>query len=170
MADQFIGEIRAFGFNFAPYGWAYCNGQALPVQQNQALYAILGTHYGGNTTIFNLPDLGGKAVMGQIGGVINNPQGEAVVTITTTTMPAHSHTIFGDTARATAQQPATHLPARFLDVNNDAFIPVTPPPALTTLSPTIVSPTGAGLAHDNSQPYQVLNFCIALTGAWPAHP
>ncbi|PRC95007.1 phage tail protein [Solimicrobium silvestre] len=171
MADQFIGEIRAFGFNYAPYEWAFCNGQLIPVQQNAALFAILGANYGGNgSTNFGLPNLQGRAIMGQVNGDINNPQGDAQVTITTATMPSHSHTLYGDVAHASSDQPANHLPARLLDANNNAFIAAVPPPALTTLSPATIGTVGNSLPHDNSQPYQVLNFCISLAGAWPQRP
>lgn len=170
MADQFVGEIRAFGFYFAPYDWASCNGQTLSVFQNQLLYAVIGSKYGGDAKNFKLPDLGGRAVMGQVGGNINNPLGEATVTINPSQMPAHSHGIFVNIARATTAQPVTHMPARFLDQNNNAFIPANPRPDMTTLSPVVVGPVGSNLHHDNCQPYQVLNFCIALTGAWPERP
>lgn len=171
MADQFIGEIRAFAFNYAPYEWAYCDGQQFPVQQNPALFAVLGANYGGNrTTVFNLPDLRHRAVMGQAGGALNHPQGEETVILDYTTMAAHTHSLNANTGRSTSASPTAHLPARFMELNNNAYVAADPPSNRTTLAPTTVLPAGEGQPHENRQPYQVLNFCIALNGAWPEHP
>ncbi|MBI3286276.1 MAG: phage tail protein [Burkholderiales bacterium] len=171
MADQFIGEIRAFAFNYAPYEWAYCDGQQLPVQQNPALYAILGQTYGGNgASVFNLPDLRHRAVMGQTGGALNKPQGSATVTLSNATMAAHTHTLNGNIASSVQSEPNRHLPARFMEANNNAYVAANPPSNLSTLAPATALAVGLGQPHENQQPYQVLNFCIALNGAWPERP
>ncbi|ALF89447.1 MULTISPECIES: phage tail protein [Ralstonia solanacearum species complex] len=173
MSDQFIGEIRIFGFNFAPVDWAACDGALMPVSQNAALFAILGTTYGGTgSTTFGLPDLRGRAVMGPVGGVLNALQGTATVSLTQSEMPMHSHTAYGDNARAASPTAAGRLPARFMVAHNQSFIATdaTPAPVMTTLAPQTVGAAGGGGAHENRQPYLGVNYCIALQGAWPPHP
>lgn len=173
MSDQFIGEIRIFGCNYAPLDWAACDGQLMPISQNTALFSILGTNYGGDgRQTFGLPDLRSRAVMGPVDGQVNAPQGEATVSLGISEMPNHAHTVYGDNTRSQAAQAAGHLPARFMEANNNAFIATdsTPAPVLTTLSPQAVAPAGSGQPHENRQPFQVMNYCIALQGAWPTRP
>jgi microcystin-dependent protein len=174
MSDQFVGEIRIFGFNYAPTDWAFCDGTTIPAQQNPALFAILGKTYGGDgTTNFALPDLRGRAVMGQVAGsALNDPQGATIVTIDQSQIPKHTHTVYGDTGRTASGAPGGCLPARFTETKNNAFIATneTPAPVITQLAPQVVSPVGGGQAHENMQPYTVMNFCIALQGIWPQRP
>lgn len=175
MSDQFVGEIRIFGFDFAPYQWAFCDGAILPVSQNTKLYSILGSNYGGNgSTTYGLPDLRGRAVMGPVGGVLNNLQGSPTVTLTSNQLPGHTHTAYGNNSRAASKTAAGRLPARFQVTFNDAFIATTatPTPTMTTLAPQAVGTAGSSQPqpHENMQPFLVTNYCIALDGAWPAHP
>lgn len=172
MADPFTGEIRAFGFNFAPYNWAFCDGALFPIQQNPPLFNILGINYGGNgTTNFNLPNLQGRAVIGAIDNQVNNPEGEVAVTLAQEEMPAHTHTLkatFNQSKSATAEG---RLPSKFnTAINAYVSYPASPMPTLTPLTPTAVGSIGASQAHENRQPYQVMNFCICLYGDWPTHP
>lgn len=171
MSDQFLGEIRAFGCNYPPAGWAACDGQLLPIQQNSALFSILGTTYGGNgTTNFALPDLRGRAASGPVNGALADLRGSATVTLTESEMPAHNHLAYGDTARAASSEASGKLPARFMEPFNQSCIPATPAPAMTTLAPTAVGVAGGSQAHDNMQPYTALLYCIALQGEFPQRP
>ncbi|MFV8631862.1 phage tail protein [Ralstonia pseudosolanacearum] len=173
MSDQFIGEIRIFGFNFAPVDWAACDGALMPISQNAALFSILGATYGGNgSTTFGLPDLRGRAVMGPVGGALNDQQGAATISLQQGEMPMHTHTAYGNNARAASTAAAGRLPARFMVAHNQSFIATeaTPAPVMTTLAPQTVGPAGGSTAHENCQPYLAVNYCIALQGAWPPHP
>lgn len=172
MADPFVAEIRIYPFNFPPRGWAFCNGQLMPISQNTALFALLGTVYGGDgKSTFALPDLQGNAPMhpGQGPGLSLHDLGETggseTVTLLTSEMPAHSHAM---NCRPTAAVPPQPSP-----VGNAAARSNSRP-----FSPTDVSPTGqmnftaAGIAgasfpHNNMMPYLTLNFCIALQGIFP---
>jgi microcystin-dependent protein len=169
-----VAEIRVFPFNFAPKGWALCNGQLLPISQNAALFSLLGTNYGGNgTSTFGLPNLMGLAPMhhGQGPGlssrVVGETGGEGSVVLTAADMPGHSHTVnvvagVGDTASpadalfAEAQRQRTHPPA-FTAVAN----------ANAALNAAAIANTGGSGAHNNLQPYLVFTFCIALVGVYP---
>ncbi|CAJ0793762.1 hypothetical protein LMG19083_02481 [Ralstonia psammae] len=173
MSDQFVGEIRIFGFNFAPVDWAACDGAIMPISQNTPLFSILGTNYGGNgSTTFGLPDLRGRAVMGPVGGVLNDPQGSSTVSLADTEMPSHSHTAYGDNSRAASTTADGRLPARFQVTLNQSFIntDASPAPAITSLAPQAVGASGGSQPHENMQPFLVMNYCIALQGAWPQHP
>lgn len=163
MSTPFLGEIKIVSFNFAPKGWALCNGQLLPINQNQALFSLLGTTYGGNgQTNFALPDLRGNVpihfgdghIIGEVGGATS-------VTINQQTMAQHLHFLqasstVGDSAFAnnTVLAAAANL---YGPANN-----------LTTIEPSSVSNVGGSQAHNNMMPYLVLNFCIALQGIFPS--
>jgi microcystin-dependent protein len=174
MADPFVAEIRMFPFNFAPKGWAFCNGQLLPISQNTALFALLGTFYGGDgKSTFALPNLQGSAPihtgedqsnvswdLGQIGGT-------ETVTLLESEIPAHIHNI-----RA-AEEPATLLPPgpdRVLSRSSGANAYLNPPGALVSMAPQALSPTGGSQPHNNMQPYLTVNFNIALQGVFPQRP
>jgi|SRR5205085_8392753 len=163
MSTPFLSEIKIMSFNFAPKGWAQCNGQFLPINQNQALFSLLGTTYGGNgQTTFALPDLRGNVPihMGN-GHALGEAAGTTSVTINQQTMAQHLHLL---------QASSTNGDSAF--ANNTVLAPALnlygPPSNLTTLDPSSVSNVGGSQAHNNMMPYLVLNFCIALQGIFPS--
>jgi microcystin-dependent protein len=179
MSTPYIGEIRCFGFNFAPNGWAQCNGQLLAIQQNAALFSILGTTYGGNgTTNFGLPNLQGQVPMhwgngpGGFNTQIGEIQGTSTVSLVSTQMPIHSHTINASAIAAGAGSERTAIPtaATYLgpSANPNAAYQNPAPTINAPLSPKAIAATGSSAPHENMQPYVVLNFCIALTGVFPS--
>jgi microcystin-dependent protein len=177
MASPWIGEIRCFGFNFAPQGWAMCNGQLLDIANNSTLYAVIGTTYGGDGNVtFGLPNLQGRIPMhwgngpGGFNTVIGEPQGVTSVTLTPNQFPTHTHTI-------TAMEVASGgVVERTPQPNSNAWLASSAPDGVWTSAPTInaafsqktLSQVGGSLPHDNMQPYLVLNFCIALNGIFPS--
>ena len=168
MTNPFLGEVRMFGFGFAPKNWAQCNGQLLSIQQNTALFALLGTTYGGNgVNNFALPNLqsrvpmhrsnDGTYVQGALGG-------SEQVTITNATMPTHAHFLVGTTATADKKVSVGVL-ATSAVATNFYYSPAT---NLTTLNPASIGMTGGGQGHSNIQPYLTINYCIALSGIFPS--
>lgn len=178
MADPFISEIRIFGFPYAPQDWAFCDGDTLSVQQNQALFTLIGTTYGGNgTTTFQLPDLRGQAAMctsplATPPVALNEKLGAASVTLTAQQSPAHDHTASGSSNAANATVPTAACTTG--TTTGTTFKPylkyIDPLPALVNLAPAAMASAGGGGPHENRQPYQVLNFCICLTGMYPSFP
>ena len=169
MADPFVAEIRIFPFNFAPKGWAFCNGQILPISQNTALFSLLGTTYGGNgQSTFALPNLQGSAPMhpGQGPGLSLHDLGEVggseFVTLLQSEIPAHSHNFVCSNADSNSQGPEAN---RFGGGIGMALYAT--PGALVNLAPEALTPTGGSLPHNNMQPYLTLNFNIALQGVFP---
>ena len=169
MADPFVAEIRPFGFNFAPTGWAQCDGQLLPISQNTALFSLLGTTYGGDgKSTFALPDLQGSAPMnqGQSGGTserfLGEQSGSPNVTLIQTEMPAHSHVLNAVESTATARQPPDVMFATGEAISNYHTGPTN-----TQMDPRMLSLTGGGLPHNNMQPTLCVNFCIAMQGIFP---
>lgn len=164
MGTPFLGEIRIVSFNFAPQGWAFCNGQFLPINQNQPLFSILGTTYGGNgQTTFALPDLRGRAPLHRGSNFTLGQRGGAEFhTLTQSEMPAHTHQM--QVSNSTGD---TVLPTNAALANSPAKI-YHAPTNLTTLNPTSVTNAGGSQAHENRQPFLVLNFCIALIGVFPS--
>ena len=165
MSEPFLGEIRAFGFNFAPRGWAMCNGQLLPIAQNTALFSLLGTTYGGNgQTTFALPDLRGRVPvhMGQGHGLSNRIQGEQSGeenhTLIITEMPAHAHAQPASNAEQDTNRPGNAVPAK-----GGVYAGSTDGTVMDASTPT-----GGSQPHNNMQPYLVLNYCIALQGIFPS--
>ena len=171
MADPFVAEIRIFPFNFAPKGWAFCDGQLLPISQNTALFSLLGTTYGGDgKSNFALPDLQGSAPMywGQGPGLSLRDQGESggeeTVTLLQTEMPAHQHALQAGQDQADQQQPSA---VRAIG-QSQPFIYKKPAASTQQLAPQAVGASGGDLPHNNMQPYLTLNFNIALQGVFPA--
>ena len=163
MADPFVAEIRIFPFNFAPVGWAFCNGQVMPISQNTALFSLLGTTYGGNgTSNFALPNLQARIPLhvGQ-GFALGQNGGEQAHTLTTNESPLHTHSVSGTTAAGNAPVPVSN----FLGAAENVYAPLANP---TTLTSATVSSAGGSQPHNNQQPYLVLNFCIALQGIFPS--
>jgi microcystin-dependent protein len=172
MSDQFLGEIRMVGFNFAPTGWAQCNGQIMPLSQNTALFSLLGTQYGGDgKSTFALPNLQGSAPMNQGQGqglterYVGETGGEETVTLIQTEMPAHTHV-----ARANGDGPTTSDPANAIwtAVDRTAAPPYGPATNLVPMNPMALSVAGGSMPHNNRQPYLTVNFIIALQGIFPA--
>jgi len=168
--DPFIAEIRIFGFNFAPTGWALCDGQILPISQNTALFSLLGTTYGGDgKSNFALPNLQGQAPMhpGQGPGLSLHDLGESggseTVTLLDSETPVHAHSWMGSTQTAEDRTPANEVFARA--TGGDLY--TTDASNMVQLAPTAIAPVGGGLPHNNMQPYVTLNFCIALQGVYP---
>ena len=170
MSDQFLAEIRIFPFNFAPRGWAQCNGQILPISQNTALFSLLGTTYGGNgTSTFALPNFQGQVPVHQGTGAGLSPYflgetgGSPTVTLNSNQVPGHTHTFSGDpNAKKELTGVANAAPA---GAGSPAYSTAAPN---TTMAPLMLAPVGGGQPHDNMQPYLTLNFCIATTGIFPA--
>lgn len=164
MAEPFLSEIRIFSFEFAPRGWAQCNGQLLPINQNQALFALLGTTYGGNgQTNFALPELRGRVPMHVGAGLtLGQRAGEEVHTLTLNEMPSHTHQVL-----ASANGPTVTPPTGNFWATNTGFTPYATA-ADTNLSPQAVGNTGGSQAHENRSPYLTLNYCIALQGIFPS--
>jgi microcystin-dependent protein len=169
MADPFVAEIRIFGFNFPPTGWAFCDGQLLPLSQNTALFSLLGTTYGGDgKSTFALPDLQGNAPMhpGLGNGLslhdLGETSGSETVTLLESEMPAHSHAMMSNAAAGNRTSPVGNSPARVAGAT-----PYAGPAATASLAPEALAPTGGGQPHNNMQPYLTLNFCIALQGVFP---
>ena len=164
MSEPFLGELRVFSFGAAPRGWAQCNGQLLPINQNQALFSLLGTTYGGNgQTNFALPDLRGKVPM-HFGAGFTQGQtgGEVAHTVSVNEMPTHVHLV-GASSNATG---GNAVPTgRVLGGANNAY---KTPTNLVTLNPGTVTSTGGSQPHANESPYLVLNVCIALQGIFPS--
>lgn len=167
MSEPFLAEVRLFGFNFAPRGWAFCDGQSLPINQNQSLYSLLGTIYGGDgRTYFNLPDLRGRTPVHEGNGHrIGQKSGSETVTLTTGQMPSHEHTVKASNSPATQGTAAGH----FLGDPVAAF-PAYGPYTGTDETPlaSAVQFVGGGQAHNNMQPYIAVTFCIALRGLFPS--
>ena len=175
MAAPFIGEIRAFGFNFAPYQWAFCDGQVLPIAQFQALFAILGTTYGGNgTSTFAVPGLQDRAPMDWGNGsgltprVIGQALGSSMVTLAQGELPPHTHGVVSGLPGATGATP-TPSAGTLLGTSSPAklYSDVAGPPT-APLSSRAIGQNGGSQAHQNMQPALTLNFCIALDGIFPS--
>jgi microcystin-dependent protein len=171
MANPFVAEIRIMPFNFAPTGWAFCNGQLMPISQNTALFSLLGTTYGGDgKSTFALPNMQGNAPMqaGQGPGLslrdLGETGGEQTVTLLQTEIPAHSHIAVADGVADTAS-PQNNTWGSALKGHGDLYAPAS---SLVQMSPLALSIAGGNLPHNNLQPFLTLNFVIALQGVYPA--
>jgi microcystin-dependent protein len=174
MADPFVAEIRIFPFNFAPKGWAFCDGQILPLSQNTALFSLLGTTYGGDgKSNFALPDLQGNVPMhpGQGQGLSLHDLGETggseTVTLLLSESPFHNHNFMGANPTDFADLPNPG-PDRVVGKSQNALAyQDNTTQNLVTMAPQALAPSGGGLPHNNMMPYLTLNFCIALQGVFP---
>jgi microcystin-dependent protein len=172
VTNPFVAEIRIFPFNFAPTGWAFCNGQLLPLSQNTALFSLLGTTYGGDgKSNFALPNLQGSAPMhpGQGPGLslhdLGETGGSTTVSLLESEMPSHSHSLQASPRDANLNNPS---PNNGLGRSSpqQLYLQSTTPP-LTALSSNTIAPAGGDQPHNNLMPYLTLNFCIALQGVYP---
>jgi microcystin-dependent protein len=180
MASPFVAEIRIFPFNFAPKGWAFCNGQILPLSQNTALFSLLGTTYGGDgKSNFALPNLQGSVPLqqGQGAGLslydLGEQTGSDTVSLLGNEVPNHQHTLNATTVAATSGDPAGLIPAQ--GTWNDGQGGSGPVESYSIAAPTAalsqgLAPAGSGAAHNNLMPYLTLNYCIALQGVFPSRP
>jgi microcystin-dependent protein len=175
MSNPFIAEIRIFGFGFAPRGWAFCNGQILPVSQNTALFSLLGTAYGGDgKSTFALPDLQDNAPMhpGQGPGLSLHDLGEtggySTVMLVESEIPFHTHNLIASQGDGNDTSPKDELFASGIGVS--AFVPNPPANKIVQLAPSALPPQGNSFPHNNMMPFLVLNFCIALVGIFPQRP
>jgi microcystin-dependent protein len=168
MSEPFLADIRIMGFNFAPRGWAFCDGQILPINQNQSLYYLLGTTYGGDgRTTFALPDLRGRTPIhvGRSNGQDHREgqkSGEETHTLNAAEMPQHDHTLQASNDAGNQNAPGGSL---FANAGTNIY---GSPTNLVNLNPGTVANTGGGQAHENMQPYIALNYCIALQGLFPS--
>jgi len=162
MAEPFLGEIKVVTFNFAPKGWAFCNGQLLPINQNQALFSLLGTTYGGDgRTTFALPDLRGSIPMHSGNGhVLGERAGTENVTLILQQLPQHNHLVNVVNTNASAGPTNNYFAS--------ANALYQPPPPNTILAPTTISTVGNTQPHENRQPFLTLSFAIALVGIFPS--
>ena len=180
MSNPFVAEIRIFGFNFPPRGWAFCAGQLMPLSQNTALFSLLGTTYGGDgRSTFALPNLQGSAPLGQGQGpgltdrILGETGGEPNVTLITTEMPAHTHVMNAGDVLATTADPtnSVYMKGNFDDGNGHTggvqLYNNTGPTGNALLNPISVGVAGSSFPHNNMMPYLALNFCIALQGVFP---
>ena len=170
--DPFVAEIRIFPFNFAPKGWAFCDGQILPLSQNTALFSLLGTTYGGDgKSNFALPNMQGNAPMhpGQGPGLslhdLGETGGSGTVSLLESEIPSHSHALMASSTNSSKPNPAGNALARISGGATPYIAPAGAP--LVNFSDNALAPAGGDQPHNNMQPYLTLNFCIALQGVYP---
>jgi microcystin-dependent protein len=165
MAEPFLSEIRLFSFQFAPRGWALCNGQLLPINQNQALFSLLGTTFGGDGRVnFALPNLQGRVpIHDGSGHILGERGGQQAHTLTQAEMPAHTHAL-----QASSDVGTQNIPTNNVVLARRAAEPYRPPSSLGAMQPGLVSAVGGSQPHQNMQPFLTLNFCIALQGIFPS--
>jgi microcystin-dependent protein len=162
MAEPFLSEIRIMSFAFPPKGWALCNGQLLPINQNQALFSLLGTTYGGDGRVnFALPDLRGRVPIHVDPFTLGTRGGEQAHTVSISEMPTHAHAAMAASNNSDVAVPGGNNLASAANLYN-------PPVGLTTLTSQSTTPVGGSQAHLNMQPFLTLSFCIALQGIFPS--
>ncbi|MEW6131198.1 MAG: tail fiber protein [Acidobacteriota bacterium] len=167
MAQPYVGEIRMFAGNFAPAGWMFCEGQLLPISENETLFQLIGTTYGGDgESTFALPDLRGRIPIHQGNGFILAETGGAEeITLTVQQIPAHSHPLLGSSSSASSTDTAGNVGARITVAGVFAYGTDAP---LQPLSPQAVAPVGGSQPHTNFQPYLCIDFIISLFGIFPS--
>lgn len=165
MAEPFLSEIRIMSFVFAPKGWALCNGQLLPINQNQALFSLLGTTFGGDGRVnFALPDLRARTpIHVGSGHTLGERGGEQAHTLSVAELPTHTHVLGASSADGTQVVPAGGMLAKAAPAN-----PYLAPGSLAPMNPGVITNTGGSQAHLNMQPFLTLSFCIALQGIFPS--
>lgn len=175
--DPFVSEIRIFGCNFAPNGWAQCAGQVIAISSNTALFSLIGITYGGNgTTTFGLPNLQGQAAIGQGQGpglstyVIGQPVGTEMVTLQSGQAGPHTHAVDCFNAEGTDNSPNNTLLATSGTDSRGNFVYTSSPGTTIGMNPQQLGLTGGGAPHNNMSPYLTLNYCIALQGVFPQRP
>jgi microcystin-dependent protein len=166
--NPFLGQLMAVAFNYPPKGWAFCNGQLLPINQNQALFSLLGTMYGGNgQTTFALPNLQGRVALGAGSGpglqnyIQGQSAGQETHTLSISEMPQHQHTV-------TASAVAGSLPVAAANLLGNAPMYIASPPDPAAATDNLIAAAGGSQPHENRQPFLVMNWCIALTGIFPS--
>lgn len=172
MSEPFQSEIRMFGFSFAPRNWATCDGQLMSINQNQTLYALIGSEFGGDgRTTFALPDLRGRVPVHGRGALLGNKSGAENVTLTTNELPTHNHTVKATTSNANTKTFTSNILAAGYDKRTSEQHPVNmyaPATNLVALNEKTVTDNGSGQSHNNMQPSIVVNFCMALLGTFPS--
>jgi microcystin-dependent protein len=165
MAQPYVGEIRMFAGNFAPAGWMFCEGQLLPISENETLFQLIGTTYGGDgESTFALPDLRGRIPLHQGNGFILAETGGAEeITLTVQQIPAHSHPLLATTSIANDASPSNNIMAQ-----SNTFDPYQSSPPTTAMAPQSISSTGGSQPHTNFQPYLCVDFIISLFGIFPS--
>jgi microcystin-dependent protein len=167
VSGPFVGEIRMFAGNFAPAGWAFCNGQLVPISENPTLFQLIGTTYGGDgTNTFALPNLQSRLPFGPGSGfVLGQAGGAEAVTLTTAQIPAHSHQFLASTGNGTLKSPVGNMAAAISGGASAAYIVSTPNVAM---APDTIGGAGGSQPHDNMQPFLVISFIISLFGVFPS--
>jgi microcystin-dependent protein len=167
MAQPYVGEIRMFAGNFAPAGWMFCSGQTLPISENETLFNLIGTTYGGDgQETFNLPDLQSRVPIHFGNGFILAETGGAEeITLTTQQIPIHTHPAVGSTNTASSNSPTNNVPGR---VTIAGVFPYGTDGPFSPLSPSAITPVGGSQPHTNLQPYLTINFIISLFGIFPS--
>jgi microcystin-dependent protein len=174
MSEPFLGEIKIISWNFPPKGWAFCNGTLLPINQNQALFSILGTTYGGDGRVnFGLPNLQGRTPFHIGNGIaLGERGGETTHTLNISELPAHNHVPIGNTAVAPGNAPASNevlgLTSGALHDGTALTVNAYAASSNTTMNPGVIGNTGGNQPHENMSPYLTLNFIIALQGIFPS--
>lgn len=173
MTEPFLGEVQIFGFDFNPHNWALCNGVSMLIQQNTTLYSLLGVQYGGNgSTYFNLPNLMNRVPCNQGAGPgltrrsVGEPFGANGVTLTVDNLPAHIHSVTSYSGSANRSADPTFGAGLSSPGATQCFL--ANPTYDTSLSPSVIQPSGQNQPHDNRQPFLALTFCIALAGTYPS--
>lgn len=165
MAQPYVGEIRMFGGNFAPAGWEFCQGQLMAISENETLFQLIGTTYGGDgQSTFALPDLRGRLPVHQGAGFVLAEQGGVEeVTLTSTQLPVHSHPLVGSTGNGSQSSPQNNVLA-----TSTLIKPYAPETADKAMAPTSITPVGGSQPHSNMQPYLCVNFIISMFGIFPS--
>ncbi len=167
MAQPYVGEIRMFAGNFAPAGWMFCEGQLLPISENETLFNLIGTTYGGDgQSTFALPDLRGRIPVHMGGGfTLAETGGAETITLTVSQIPAHSHPMLASNDTASGNAPANNVLAATTGATTFAYGSLNP---ISAISPQAISSTGGSQPHDNFQPYLCVDFIISLFGIFPS--